>query len=382
MVEEVRMHPRPFVVAVSGSLTYALATIASSVVLARVVDDVVTPRFADGSVTSGAVIAAAVAIVAVGVVKSLGIMCRRVGAMVTQAKVQATLRRAVVDRFLALPPSWHRSKPTGELLANAGGDAEAATDILAPLPWATGVLFLLVVTAGWLLATDPFLGAIGLVILPSALLLNVAFQRWLEVPAEEVQQRYGVVSSVAYESIDGALVVKTLGAERAEGDRFEIAARDLKEKKVLLATRQSLLFQLLDALPQTGILLLLVVGAWRVDRGLLSTGGLVGFVNLLRLVTFPLGMVGWVLGSTPRTVAGWDRVQSVLREPVPPPPAGRLGSPPTDRALAVDRLGFVHEDGTPALQDVSFELPVGVTAALVGPTGGGTSTLLPALISA
>ena len=54
----------------------------------------------------------------------------------------------MVDRFLALPPSWHRSKPTGELLANAGGDAEAATDILAPLPWATGVLFLLVFLPG------------------------------------------------------------------------------------------------------------------------------------------------------------------------------------------------------------------------------------------
>ncbi|HEX7167377.1 MAG TPA: hypothetical protein VF230_10395, partial [Acidimicrobiales bacterium] len=65
MVEEVRMHPRPFAVAVAGSLTYAMATIASSAVLARVVDDVVTPRFADGRVTTAAVIGAVLAIVVV-----------------------------------------------------------------------------------------------------------------------------------------------------------------------------------------------------------------------------------------------------------------------------------------------------------------------------
>lgn len=376
LVSEVRMHPRPFVVAVTGSLVYAFATVASSKVLARVVDDVVAPRFRDGRVGTGAALAGALAIVAVGIVKSLGIATRRIGAMVTQAQVQATLRKRVVDRFLDLPPSWHRAKPTGELLAHAGGDAEAATEILAPLPWATGVIVLLVVTGGWLLSTDVFLGAIGLVLLPSALLLNVLFQTWLEVPAQEAQERYGRVSSVAYESIDGALVVKTLGAEDAESERFAAAAAELRSARVQLGTRQATLFSLLDAVPTIGILLLLVIGAWRVDRGLLTTGTLVGFVNLLRLVTWPLALVGWVLGSMPRTVAGWDRVQGVLREPIPPRAAGRLGAPAAGVAVAAEGLCVDHEDDTRALDGVTFSLPEGVTAAVVGPTGGGKSTLL------
>jgi len=370
------MHPKPFALAVSGSLTYAAATIGSSAVLARIVDRVITLRFTDGELSEGALLAAAVAIVAVGVMKSIGIMVRRFGATVTQARVQASLRTEVVDKLLELPPSWHRSKPTGELLAHAGGDTEAATDILAPLPWTTGILFLLVVTAGWMVAADPFLGIIGLTILPAAVILNVVFERWLEKPAELAQEAYGEVSSVAYESIDGAVVVKTLGAEDAEGDRFEAAATTLRDRRIRLGSLQASLFALTDALPQVGILALLIIGAWRVDRGLITTGGLVGFLNLLRLVTFPLGMVGWVLGSLPRTVAGWDRVMTVLDEPVPPPHEGRLGTTSDDLALRVDDLGFVHEDGARALEGVSFELPVGITAALVGPTGGGKTTLL------
>jgi ABC-type multidrug transport system fused ATPase/permease subunit len=378
MWAEVQLHPRPFSLAVFGSLVYALATVLSSVVIARVVDEIVTPRFARGHVGSGALVVGALAIFAVGVLKSAGIVCRRVNATITQARVQETLRARVVDQFVALPLRYHRSKPTGELLAHAGGDAEAATDILAPLPWATGVIVLLVVASAWLLATDLFLGAIGLVLLPSALFLNVWFQSRLEEPANLAQAAYGDLSAVAYESIDGAMVVKTLGAEEGEGDRFQAAAEVLRDRRVLLGVRQAALFQLLDLLPSIGILFLLVVGAWRVDRGLITTGTLVGFLNLIRLVTWPLHLVGWVLGSMPRTVAGWERVQGVLAEPVPPPVSGRLAAPPSveDVALVVEGLTFDYENGARVLTDVSFSLPRGVTAALVGPTGGGKSTLL------
>ena len=384
--EEVKLHPRPFTYAVLGSLTYALATVLSSVVIGQVVDKVVTPRFADGDVSGGALWAGALAIFAVGALKSAGIVFRRINATITQARVQETLRTRVVDQFIDLPLDYHRSKPTGELLAHAGGDAEAATDILAPLPWATGVMVLLGVASVWLLATDLFLGAIGLVLLPSALFLNVWFQARLEEPANLAQEAYGDLSSVAYESIDGAMVVKTLGAEDSEGDRFERAAEVLRDRRILLGVRQAALFQLLDLLPSLGILFLLVVGAWRVDRGLISTGTLVGFLNLIRLVTWPLHLVGWVLGSMPRTVAGWERVQGVLHEPIPPSSSLRLAAPPLDAddALVVDGLTFAYgaggaggrENGARILTDVSFTLPRGVTAALVGPTGGGKTTLL------
>jgi ABC-type multidrug transport system fused ATPase/permease subunit len=240
-------------------------------------------------------------------------------------------------------------------------------------------MVLLAVASAWLLATDLFLGAIGLVLLPSALLLNVWFQSRLEEPAERAQAAYGDVSAVAYESIDGAVVVKTLGAEEREGDRFQAAAEVLRDRRILLGVRQAALFQLLDLLPSVGILALLVVGAWRVDRGLLTTGTLIGFLNLIRLVTWPLHLVGWVLGSMPRTVAGWERVQGVLSEPVPEASALRLAAPSgasSGSALVVEGLTFEYENGARVLTDVSFTLPRGVTAALVGPTGGGKSTLL------
>lgn len=373
---EVALHPRPFFAGVAGAAVYAAATVASSWVLARVVDHVIAPRFRDGRVGTGALVAGAAAVIAVGLVKAGGIICRRVGATRAKFRVEATLRTQVIERYQQLPMSWHQAHPTGELLAHANADVEAATEILAPLPFATGVITLLALTAAWMLATDPFLAVIGMLLLPSLLGLNLLYQRRLEGPAHTEQRLIGTVSAVALESFDGALVVKTLGAEDAEAARFDEAAVALRDAKVRVATIRARFDALLDSVPAVGTIVVLLVGAWRVRSGDLTTGVVVGFVNLLSLLVWPLRLIGYVLGDLPRTVAGWDRVQGVLLEEVPAPPAQPRPVPRGPVALEVRDLAFAYEPGTPTLAEVGFDIPAGATMALVGPTGSGKSTLL------
>jgi ABC-type multidrug transport system fused ATPase/permease subunit len=69
---------------------------------------------------------------------------------------------------------------------------------------------------------------------------------------------------------------------------------------------------LIEALPNLGILAVLLVGAWRVDQGFLSPGTLVTFAYLFRLVALPMRVFGWLLGELPRSVVGLHRVQAVL----------------------------------------------------------------------
>jgi len=372
----IAMHPKPFFAGVAGAMVYASATVGSSWVLGRVVDKVITPRFEQGDVPATTIAAGAAAIFAVGIAKAAGIVCRRVGATIAKFRSEATLRRQVVRQYQLLPTAWHQTQPTGELLAHAGSDAQAATEVLAPLPYTTGVLALLLITAVWLLVTDVFLALVGLLLIPAVLLLNLLYQRRVELPARYAQDLTGKVSSVAHESFDGALVVKAIGAEDMQATAFEEAAVRLRDAKVRVATLQAGFNALLDAVPSVATIAILAIGAWRVDAGAITPGTLVAFVNLLTLLVWPLRLIGYVLGDMSRTVAGLDRIDAVLDEPVPPPHPTPAHLPDGPLTVDVRDVGFAYDADAPVLADVDFDLRPGSTVALVGPTGAGKTTLL------
>jgi ATP-binding cassette subfamily B protein len=374
---QVALHPRPFVVAVGGAAVYALGTVAQSWVLGQVVDRAVTPRFETGQLRAGAAVAAACAIVAAGLVKTVGIITRRIAATIVHANVQATLRGGLAERYHRLPLTWHHRHPAGELLSRAEGDLDAASEILSPLPFATGVLTMLGAAAVWLFLADPFLATLGLLVVPAILLLNLAFQRRVERPTTLGQERLGDMSAVAHESFDGALVVKALQAEEAEGRRFADKAELLRDARIEAARVTANFEASLDALPALATVALLVIGVWRIEQGAITAGTLVGLISLFSLLIWPLRLIGYVLGDMPRAVAGYERVAAVLAEPLPasgPVVAGpELPAGPLE--LEVERLGYGYEPGAEVLGEVSFRVPAGGTVALVGPTGSGKSTL-------
>src|SRR3954471_17553828 len=272
-----------------------------------------------------------------------------------------------------MPLRWHRANAAGELLAHASQDVEAAPEVLNPLPFATGVVVMVFVAAAWLLATDPFLAAIGFVVFPALFVVNIVYQRKVEIPATRAQAHVGEVSTVAHESFDGALVVNTLGAEDAEVERFRNRTEALRDARINVGVLRATFEAALDALPSLAMVVLLVVGTWRIEQGAITAGTLVAFVNLFLLMVWPLRLIAFVLAELPRAVAGFDRVGAVLDLE---PPAGGAGLPVPDGPLdlVVEHLSFSYAD-SPTISDVSFSVPAGSTVALVGPTGSGKSTL-------
>ncbi len=389
IVTGVREQPYVFGLAVVGAAVYGAATVAASWVLGWATDAVIIPAFREGDPTTGALVGAFLAIAGVSLIKAVGIVVRRAAAGVVQYRLQASYRRRVTRQYLHLPLSWHQRHPTGQLLSNANADVEAIWFPFAPLPMSLGVVVMLIVAAVAMALTDLVLAAVAFVIFPAIFGLNVYYQRRLTPIATRAQQLRAEVSEVAHESFDGALVVKTLGREGAETARFRARAEELRDAMVQVGRVRGLFDPALEALPNLGVLIVLLVGTARIEAGALAPGDLIQVAYLFTLLAFPVRAIGWVLGELPRSVVGWDRVAPVLAATGELPFGDRtlrapgLGADPARLAVREVRYAYPGNDETPGaevLHEITLTVAPGQTVALVGPTGSGKSTMTTLLV--
>jgi ABC-type multidrug transport system fused ATPase/permease subunit len=190
-----------------------------------------------------------------------------------------------------------------------------------------------------------------------------------------VQDRVGQVSRVAHESFDGALVVKTLGRSEHEIERLGDAADQLRQARIGVGRIRAVFEPVIDAIPNIGIIILLLIGSWQVTTGRLNAGDLVQGVALFSLLAFPMRVVGFFLQEMPRAVVSIERIDRVLTTEVAPTVDAGAALPPGPLSVGFEHVSFSYEPGLPVLEDVSFEVEAGEVVAVVGATGSGKTSV-------
>ncbi len=376
----IKREPWVFAVSTLGSVLFGALTVADAWVLGWSTDHVVLPAFENGEIGDGLLWAVLGLFLGVALLRAVGIVARRLGAGIMQYRMQAATRRAVTRQYLSLPMEWHQRHPTGELLSNANSDVEAAWGPIAPLPMAVGTVAMMVIAVGQMLAADLVLAVVGLLVFPAVIAANVIYQRMAQGWATRAQQLRGEVSEIAHESFDGAMVVKTLGREGEETDRFAAKSRELRDVNIRVGRIRAAFDPVLAALPNFGVLIVLSLGVSRVLSGATDAGDVVTVAYLLTIVSFPIRSIGWLLGEFPRSVVGYRRVRAVLdatgEMQYGDQRAGSAGAGfDTGAELRVLDLSYAYTADQRLLAGVDFTVEPGRTVALVGATASGKSTL-------
>ena len=372
----IRREPGIFALSTVGSVLFGALTVADAWVLGWATDNVVIPAFRTGEIGDGLLWAVLGLFLGVAILRAVGIVARRLGAGIMQYRMQAHTRRAVTRQYLALPMEWHQRHPTGQLLSNAYSDVEAAWGPIAPLPMAVGTVVMMVIAIVQMLLADVVLAVVGLLVFPAVVVANLLYQRLASPLMTRAQGLRAEVSEIAHESFDGAMVVKTLGREGEETDRFTAKAHQLRDVNVRAGRIRAAFDPTLASLPNIGVLIVLAVGVQRVLSGSADAGDVITVAYLLTIVSFPIRSIGWLLGEFPRSVVGYHRTNKVV-EATGAMAYGAASLPVLagGARLEVDSLGYAYEADVPLLDDLTFDVAPGRTVALVGATASGKSTL-------
>lgn len=288
--------------------------------------------------------------------------------------VQVQLFGKLVRADLARLRGQHSGAYVSSVLYDAGLIREAATSGLVNYTQH----FLTVIGAVLVMVSnDPILTLAILLAAPLAATIMRRFSRMTTKAAKGAMAETSALSTAIMESLDGVRVVKIENREAFEEARVaEVVAR-----------RQSHLIKGANAraaaAPATETLMTLIVAAvmayagWRASTGAMNVGAFVAFIGALGMASQSLRQLANLQTVFAEGLAGARRlfealdVEPLIHEPATPRPMTR-----SEGAIAFDNVSFAYGEGAPALTGVSLAAGRGETIALVGPSGGGKSTIL------
>ncbi len=295
-------------------------------------------------------------------------------------KIEAQLRRQLLDKTLGLSMARAKSTDTGKFMALASSDIPAVGQALAfgvvacfDSFFISAVAFALMVSlsptlTAWSLL--PFLILAGFMVVT----LGLVYKRW-----EEVQEATEALTEKTRESLSGIRTLRAYVQSRGDESSFAEKNQQFLEKTMAYVRVDASFAPLILLLAGSSSALLLIVGGQLVLKGTLGVGSLAAFIGYLGLLTWPMIAAGWMLVLIQRGSASISRLDEILQaetESDSKPPLPHQDS----ATLRVEKLSFAYPEGEEVLTDWNLECPPGSVIGLVGPVGGGKSTLFRLLL--
>ena len=198
----------------------------------------------------------------------------------------------------------------------------------------------------------------------------------LRHPASLSQRRMGELVSVLDESLGGIKIVKTYTATDYIKEKFHDINTDLSKILLWMARRQQLASPMSEFLGITAVAIILIFGGSLVMKGSLSAAGFIAFIAAFSQITRPVRAFIDQFASVNQGVAAGERIFALLdgkNEIIDAPDAKEFKG--FNDKIEFRNVRFSYDESREIIRGVSFEVRKGETVALVGPSGGGKSTL-------
>ena len=294
--------------------------------------------------------------------------------------VEFDIRNKVMGKLLSLPQRYFEENKSGEVYVRATEDISRVREYFGPVVMYTintltraGFIITMMIIVNpdltlWALLPLPFLSA---------------FAYWVSGYINKyqtiIQEKYSDIAGTAQEAFSSIRLIKAFNREEYKQMLFDQESDSYRKQKLKLDLVESLFHPTLNLLIGVSVVIVVWQGGLMVIDGLITVGNIAEFVIYVAYLTWPVASLGYTVNTFQKSLASWERVDKILTEPVKISDGN--GSYKKNGNLVgniiFENVSFQYPGAEEfAVKDLNFKIKKGTTAAFVGRTGSGKTTLV------
>lgn len=288
------------------------------------------------------------------------------------------LRGQVQAHIGRLPVTYYDANKTGVLVSRIMSDVEGIRNLLGTglIEFAGGILTAIFALIVLLKISASMTGVAAAVLIVFGYLLSRAFKTIRPIYRARPKINAEVTGRLT-ESLGGVRVVKGYHAEEREEKVFQAGVKRLLDNVLKTLTATSLMSLGATALMGVVSAIIMFLGTRQIFAGTMTLGTLFTYTAFLGMLIAPVAQIVSIGPQITEALAGLERTREVLNEsPEDEAPERSVQLDRIRGSVEFENVSFAYDTGKPVLHDVAFESQPGTVTALVGPSGGGKSTMI------
>lgn len=293
-------------------------------------------------------------------------------------RVRYDLRKSMFNHLQELSLSYFSQTPIGWIMARLTSDTERLSDLLTwgllDITWAiinigTASIFMVIINAN--------LALIVLIMLPILIVVAFRFRVRILKYYRESRKMNSKITGAYNEGITGVRVIKALSREDDNLDEFGDLTEDMYQASFKAAWLSALFLPTVQVISAVGLGIVLWRGGLQVNLGTMTIGGIQAFVSYITFIMWPIQDLARVYAQMQNAVASAERIFNLIdTEPEVKNRSRTVETETIEGKICFEDVHFHYDENDPVIKGLNFDVEPGEMVALVGPTGGGKTTIV------
>lgn len=294
-------------------------------------------------------------------------------------RIRYDLRKKMFNHLQALSLNYYSKTPVGWIMARVTSDSERVSDLVTwGLVDSTWGLMSIISSMVFMVIINWKLSLIVLAMLPILFFVALEFRKRIISQYRNVRKTNSKIVGAFNENITGVRVIKALGREKENLQEFGNLTTTMYKSSFHAAWLSALFLPTVQIISALAVGAVVWFGGYQAKIGSLTIGGIQAFVSYITFMMWPIQDIARVFAEMQQAIASAERMFSLIdSQPQVKDRPDALDPGTIKGDIIFDHVTFRYEENDqPVLSDFSLHVKRGETLALVGPTGGGKSTIV------